>query len=60
MLSFFKEQGFKIEDYPNSFKNYATEISLPIYPQLQDEQVDLIIDSVVNAYSEIKKQLVEK
>jgi dTDP-4-amino-4,6-dideoxygalactose transaminase len=50
MLTFFKEQGYDIKKYPQSFKNYACEISLPIYPQLTNDQVSYIIDTVVNAY----------
>lgn len=50
MLTFFKNQGFNIADYPQSFKNYACEISLPIYPQLTNEEVDYVIDSVKLAY----------
>src|SRR5690606_2798246 len=46
MLSFFKNKGFKIEDYPQAYNNYKCEISLPIYPQLTNEQVDYIIESV--------------
>ncbi|MEY2922620.1 MAG: UDP-4-amino-4-deoxy-L-arabinose--oxoglutarate aminotransferase, partial [Bacteroidota bacterium] len=50
MLTFFKEQGYDIQKYPQSYKNYACEISLPIYPQLTNDQVSYIIDTVVNAY----------
>lgn len=48
MLSFFKETGYRIEEYPNSYRQYACEISLPIYPQLSIEEVDYIISSVVS------------
>lgn len=53
MLTFFKSKGFKIEDYPQAYHNYKCEISLPIYPQLTNEQVDYIIESVINAYKAI-------
>lgn len=54
MLTFFKEQGFKIVDYPKAFTNYSCEISLPIYPQLTNDEVNYVIDSVVASYYEIK------
>jgi dTDP-4-amino-4,6-dideoxygalactose transaminase len=54
MLTLFKNLGYKIEDYPNTYKNYSCEISLPIYPQLTEEQVDFIITTVVNSYQTIK------
>ncbi len=53
MLTFFKEQGFDIKKYPQSYKNYASEISLPIYPQLTNDQVSYIIDTVTDAYETI-------
>lgn len=49
MLTLFKGLGYKIEDYPNSYKQYACEISLPIYPQLEHIQLNFIINSVIEA-----------
>jgi dTDP-4-amino-4,6-dideoxygalactose transaminase len=48
MLTYFKHTVYNIDDYPNSYKHYACEISLPIYPQLSIEEVDYIIESVIN------------
>jgi len=53
MLSFFKEKGFKIEDFPKAYENFKGEISLPIYPQLTNEQVDHVIRAVVNSYKAV-------
>ncbi|MCL2293709.1 MAG: DegT/DnrJ/EryC1/StrS family aminotransferase [Spirochaetes bacterium] len=39
--------GFKPEDFPRSMEKYLTSISLPIYPSLDDEKVQYIIDSVI-------------
>ena len=54
MLTLFKNLGYKIEDYPQAYNNYKCEISLPIYPQLTDEQVKFVIETVVNAYNKVK------
>jgi dTDP-4-amino-4,6-dideoxygalactose transaminase len=54
MLSLFKELGYKIEDFPQSYKNYAHEISLPIYPQLTNEQCDYIEAQIEKAYNKVK------
>ena len=54
MLTLFKNLGYKIEDYPQAYNNYKCEISLPIYPQLTDEQVKFVIDTVVSAYNKVK------
>ncbi len=53
MLTLFKNLGYSIDDYPWSYQHYASEISLPIYPQLSTAQVTYIIQSVVKAYTEI-------
>ena len=53
MLSFFREQGYDIKDYPQAYDNYKCEISLPIYPQLDDEKVDFIIQTVIKAQDTI-------
>jgi len=53
MLSFFKNQGYDIANYPQAYKNYAHEISLPIYPQLTEEEVDFVIKTVVDAYEKV-------
>lgn len=56
MLTLFKSLGYKIEDYPQAYENYKSEISLPIYPQLTDEMIQQVISSVREAY----KVIVEK
>lgn len=55
MLTLFKEMGYKIDDFPVAFHNYSREISLPIYPQLTNDQVDYIIKMVVDSYKEVIK-----
>lgn len=51
MLTFFKEQGYDIKYFPQAYKNYSCEISLPIYPQLTDEMVAYVIEAVVEAFN---------
>ena len=53
MLTVFKDRGYKIENYPISYDNYAREISLPIYPQLTNEEVDYICDSILTSYQKV-------
>ena len=53
MLTLFKGLGYKITDYPQAYANYAHEISLPIYPQLTNEMVDIVVDAVVKAYDNV-------
>jgi len=53
MLSFFRNKGYDIIDFPQSYKNFSQEISLPLYPQLSDDEVDYVISTVKNAYEKI-------
>lgn len=53
MLTLFREKGYDIKDYPQAYRNYAHEISLPIYPQLTDEQADFVIRTVVEAHDKV-------
>lgn len=53
LLSAFKGLGYKMEDYPVAFNNYAREISLPVYFDLSDSDVKIVIESVVNAFNKV-------
>lgn len=53
MLTVFKNIGYKIEDYPVAYDNYSREISLPIYPQLTNEQIDYICEAVLASYKKV-------
>lgn len=55
MLTFFKNMGYEIADYPQAYKNFAAEISLPIYPQLTDEEVDFVSNKVISSYKKVMK-----
>jgi len=50
MLSAYKNRGYDIKKYPVAFDNYAREISLPVFYNLTNEQVETVIKSVINAY----------
>lgn len=53
MLSFFKNMGYAIEDYPQAYKNFSHEISLPIYPQLTEDEIDFVLKTVIEACQKI-------
>jgi dTDP-4-amino-4,6-dideoxygalactose transaminase len=52
-LTLFKQAGYKIEDYPKSLDTYKREITLPIYPQLSDLQVEYIVRNLVEVYYKV-------
>ena len=53
LLTAYKNLGYKMEDYPEAYRSYANEISLPVYYDLTDEQVQLVIKAVKSAVDKI-------
>jgi dTDP-4-amino-4,6-dideoxygalactose transaminase len=53
LLTVYKSLGYKIEDYPNAYRQYACEISLPVYFDLMDEQVAEVIRVTKESVSEV-------
>ncbi|MGV3065954.1 DegT/DnrJ/EryC1/StrS family aminotransferase [Staphylococcus simulans] len=49
MFSAYQAYGFDIKDFPNAHAHYVNELTLPLYPQLTDEQVEYIIKQVNEA-----------
>ena len=55
MLTAYKNLGFSIEDYPNSYATYTNEVTLPLYTTLTDEEVEYVIDTFNRAYDECER-----
>jgi dTDP-4-amino-4,6-dideoxygalactose transaminase len=53
MLSLYQGLGYRMADYPNAYHHYSREISLPVYYDLTDEQVDTVIDAVKSSVDEV-------
>ena len=53
MLSFYKNLGYNINDFPNAYNNYKNEISLPVWYNLTEEQMEIVISTVINAVEEV-------
>ncbi len=53
MLSFYKKLGYNIQNYPNTFNNYKNEISLPVWYNLTEEQMETVISTVISAVEEV-------
>ena len=52
MLTAYKNIGFNISDYKNSYNFYKGEITLPLYTLLTEEQVEYIITNFVQILGE--------
>ncbi len=46
LLTAYKKRGYSIDDYPEAYLKYAAEISLPVYFNLSDDQVNTVISAV--------------
>lgn len=55
MLSFYKGQGHRMKDFPNTYRLYSNEISLPVYYDLTDAQVDEVVNVVKKAVAGVMK-----
>ena len=53
LLTAYKKRGYKMDDYPEAYAKYANEISLPVYFDLTNVQVDIVIDAVRNSVEKI-------
>ena len=53
LLTAYKSLGYSIDNYPEGYLKYASEISLPVYFNLTDEQVKTVIDAVKIAVKKI-------
>ncbi len=55
MLSYYKNAGYNMKDYPNAFRHYEHEISLPVYYNLSDKNVHTVIKTVTAAINKFLK-----
>lgn len=54
MMTAYKNLGFDIKDYPNAYKRFVNEITLPLHTCLTDEEVEYIIEN----YCKIVKEYI--
>ena len=46
MMTAYKNLGFSIKDYPNAYRQFENEITLPLHTSLSDEDIIYIIDAM--------------
>lgn len=56
LLTVFKERNYSIADFPVAYDSYAREISLPIYPELDQEKINYIVRTVEQAYYDVQSK----
>jgi len=52
MHTAYKKLGFDIKDYPNAYKHFENEITLPLHTCLKDVEVDYVIEKYTNILKE--------
>ena len=53
MFTAYKNLGFDIKDYPNAYKQYANEVTLPLHTLLSDEDVEYLLENLKKVINEI-------
>lgn len=53
LLTFYKNEGYEIAEYPHSKKMWEQEITLPVYVGLEVSMVDAVVEAVVKSYNEV-------
>ena len=46
---------FTAENYPNAERQYCTTISIPLYPDMTDDQAQLVIDTITQIGNENRR-----
>jgi dTDP-4-amino-4,6-dideoxygalactose transaminase len=52
-MSFYKNLGYDIKNYPVTYKNYSTEISLPVFYDLNNELTETVIKAVLDSVNKV-------
>lgn len=56
MLTYYKNLGYNIHNYPSAIALWESEISLPVYFSLSSSQVKAVVNAVVNAVEKVTKR----
>lgn len=54
LFTLYKNLGYNIKDYPNAYKQYVNEISLPVYSTLTTEDAEYVVEQLIKSITEIK------
>ena len=53
LLTAYKNLGFRMEDYPNAYKQFENEITLPLHTLLSDADVEYVVEKFVECVKEV-------
>lgn len=52
-MTHYRNMGYDMKDYPQAYSNYQNEITLPVYFNLSNEQVETVANSVIKAVQSV-------
>ena len=53
MMTAYKNLGFDIVDYPNSYRMHENQLTLPLNSVISDEEANYVIDKFIETYKEL-------
>ena len=56
MFTLYRNLGFRVDDYPNAYAQYANEISLPLYSKLALEDAEYVAEELVKCVEKVRGQ----
>ena len=54
LLTAYRNLGFSIQNYPNSYALYENEITLPLHTLLSDESVEYVAQTLLNGVEQMR------
>lgn len=54
MFTFYKNLGYNINNYPVAYSNYSNEITLPVFYEMTNIEIDKVASSVALAYKSVQ------
>ena len=52
-MTFYKNLGYDINNYPVTYDNFSREISLPVFYNLTEDQTQTVIDAVISSVNKV-------
>ena len=60
LFTAYRTLGFDIADYPNAYRQYCCEITLPLHTKLSDDDVDYVVASFKRALIEADSRVLQE
>jgi len=54
LFTAYKNLGYSMDDYPIAFKQYSQEITLPVFYDISDEQIEAVVKAIALAYDSLE------